>query len=344
MRKRQNHCILFNHVRRTSGGTGARLSTSLKTYAQNISKACAALALGGALLLAGTGCVKKTQVKADKLMLPSFSMTRDEAVQRLEQVSRDSQAIQNINAKVSVQATIGGVRTATMSESPELDGNLLLQRPDRIRLRARLLGATAFDLISDGETYRILIPQKNQMWEGMENGPPVGEISKDQMINTFVTLRPKQVRDAALINVLPLLEDKNTYTPVEVVAVRGDRKLYYVVYFTRGAARESRLIEKVWFDLSTAKQPIARRQTFKDNGEIDTDVRYAGWEQARESGISIPSSIQIEFPDREIVLTIRVDPASVIVNGKLNEGAFELDPGKAEIKALPAKGSASLPE
>jgi hypothetical protein len=282
------------------------------------------------LLFLGTGCgVKKTKVKPDQLMLPSFPMTRAEAIRRLEQISRDSQGIQNLNAKVTVQAKIGGVRTPTMSTSPSLDGTLLLQRPDNIRLRTKIFGglATVFDLVSNGQTYRFLIPERKQLWEGKESGPPVGAISNDQMINTFVTLRPKQVQDAVLINVLPLIENSATQVPVESVAVREDRKVYYVVYFTNGSHRESRIVEKVWFDLSTDKQAIVRRQTFK----------------TQEAGISIPAKIEIEFPDREIVLIITVDPASAVVNGKLSDSAFDLDSGNAEIKTLPLKGIASTP-
>jgi outer membrane lipoprotein-sorting protein len=278
-------------------------------------------------------------------MLPSFPMTRAEAIRRLEQISRDSQGIQNLNAKVTVQAKIGGVRTPTMSTSPSLDGTLLLQRPDNIRLRTKIFGglATVFDLVSNGQTYRFLIPERKQLWEGKESGPPVGAISNDQMINTFVTLRPKQVQDAVLINVLPLIENSATQVPVESVAVREDRKVYYVVYFTNGSHRESRIVEKVWFDLSTDKQAIVRRQTFKDNGEVDADVRYFEWGKTQEAGISIPAKIEIEFPDREIVLIITVDPASAVVNGKLSDSAFDLDSGNAEIKTLPLKGIASTP-
>jgi hypothetical protein len=163
------------------------------------------------------------------------------------------------------------------------------------------------------------------------------------MINAFVTLRPKQVQDAVLINLLPLIESSATQMPVESVPVREDRKLYYVVYYTTGNAGESRIVEKVWFDLSTEKKPVARRQTFKDNGEVDADVRYSGWDQVSGAGISIPSNIHIEFPDREILLTITVAPASAVINGKLSDGAFDLDPGNAEIKTLPTKDIASTP-
>jgi hypothetical protein len=308
-------------------------------------KAGAFVVLATFVLLLGAGCGEKTDVDPKKLMLPSFPMTRAEAIQRLEQISRDSQSIQDIDAQVKVQATMGGVRTRTMQTSPKLGGTLLLKRPDHIRLKTKVaLGLeTAFDLVSNGVKYSFLIPTKKQLWEGMENGPPVGAISKDDLINSFVTLRPKQVQDAVLINVLPLIENKSTQLPVETVRVREDRKFYYVVYFTNGAARDSRIVEKIWFDLSTAKQPIARRQTFKDNGEIDADVRYSGWDKTRGAGISIPSKIQIEFPDREILLEINLDPSSAEVNGNLADSAFDLDPGNAEVKPLPIKGVASTP-
>ena len=298
------------------------------------------------ILLLGAGCVNRRNVGADRLMLPAFPMTRSEAIRRLDQISRDSQDIQNINTKVTVQAVIGGVRTPAMSESPTLDGTLLLQRPDHIRLRAKApLGiATAFDLVSDGQKYHFLIPTKNQLWEGLENGPPIGPISKDdQMINTFVTLRPRQVQEAVLINVRGLIEDPNTQVVVESVDDRQDRKTYYVVYFSTNGASNSRLVEKVWFDLSAPAQQIARRQTFKDTGEVDADVRYSGWEIAKDSEIAIPSNIQIEFPDREILLTITIDPSSATLNGKLSETAFELDPGDAEVKPLPTKEAPSSP-
>jgi hypothetical protein len=326
-------------------GAGARHLEGIMIHIARRKVAARALVLCVTVLLLGTGCVKKAKIKVDQLMLPSFPMTRVEAIRRLEQISRDSQTIQNISAKVTVQATMGGVRTATMSTSPALDGTLLLQRPDRIRLRAKIaLGlATAFDLVSNGEKYRFLIPEKKQLWEGLENGPPVDAISNSQMINAFVTLRPKQVQDAVLINLLPLIESSATQMPVESVPVREDRKLYYVVYFTKGNAGESRIVEKVWFDLSTEKKPVARRQTFKDNGEVDADVRYSGWDQVSGAGISIPSNIHIEFPDREILLTITVAPASAVINGKLSDGAFDLDPGNAEIKTLPTKDIASTP-
>jgi membrane protein YqaA with SNARE-associated domain len=296
------------------------------------------------VFLLGAGCLKKTtNVPRDKLMLPAFPMSRTEAIRRLEQISRDSRDIQNISTKVTVQATIGGVRTMARSESKTLDGTLVLQRPSHIRLRAKVLLAIAFDLVSNGEKYQFLIPEYKQLWEGMEDGPPIGSISKDPMINTFVTLRPKQVQDAVFINVLPLLENPDIGMTVENLPVRQDRKYYYVVMFTTGSATRSRIVEKIWFDLSSPKQEVARRQAFKDDGEVETDVRYSGWQLARGSDTAIPSNVQIEFPDRETVLTITVDPQSATLNGKLSESAFELDPGDAIVKPLPTKDVASTP-
>jgi hypothetical protein len=272
-------------------------------------------------------------------MLPVFPLSRADAMQRLEQLSQD---IQSIVTPVTLEASIGGQKTSSKTEAPSLSAELVIQRPNNIHLRANYWGiANAFDIVTNGDKYQVLIPTKKKLYEGKEDGPPVAPIGQDPLVNAFVDIRPKQIQQALLIDLAALLADPNIKVAADPLPFPLERKTYFIIRFYRGESRDLEPVENVWFDLTSKTHEVVRRQIFGKDGQIAVDVRFANWKPTGSNAVAFPSDIQIDFPEREIVLKMSLDPVKVVLNESLTPEKFQLPDNTAEIITLKPKDAAN---
>jgi hypothetical protein len=62
-----------------------------------------------------------------------------------------------------MSTSTGGSLQGKVKESISFSGNIIIGKPDQIRvlLQVPLLGSRALDMVSDGKTFKMLIPPKN---------------------------------------------------------------------------------------------------------------------------------------------------------------------------------------
>jgi len=294
-----------------------------------------------------SGCVHTNVVPLEQRMLKSYPFTRDQAIQRLEMLSRSIQSL-----KASVEFTASTALTSqeyVRKSSPTLGGVLMIERPNRILLKAGFAPVSLFEMVSDGTKYQFYSIQTGELYvDGREDGPPYSKfkhLKEDGLANKFIDLRPRQLEQALIIDVLPLLNDRSTLLATYENPMQQDLKKYYLVDFQEVAGdKKVQLVERIWFDLSTEQVDIVRRQTWDSNGVLETDTQYRKYESL-PSGIRFPAEIDIDFSGTDTLIKFTLNPKDAIFNAGLPPDTFELKPhpeAKKTYKFEPIDAASSI--
>ena len=114
------------------------------------------------LLLSGSGCLLRSRpVPIRMSSAPLQSATRDELVKAVNDIAAK---INTMNATVDIDASTGGSKKGKITEYQEIRGYLLAEKPNYLRLIGLLpiVRTKAFDMVSNGDTFKLSIPPKNR--------------------------------------------------------------------------------------------------------------------------------------------------------------------------------------
>lgn len=270
------------------------------------------------LVFALNGCYSVHVRTVKQIALAPNAMTA--TLEQLE-VGVDAQyaAIHTLNAGVDITATTGGHHEGKVKENPTFSGYMFLRKPSdlRVLLLVPVLRSRALDMVSDGKTFKLIIPSKNRAIEGSE------EMTKPSK-NGLENLRPSIIRDALLIPAI---------APEDYVSVTQDSRI-----LPAGPQRKEAL-EEPDYDLSVfgvktdhvlklkriihigrvSLRPY-RQDLYDDSGRIVTTVEYDNYEMAGD--IPYPMSITVIRPLDEYTLKIIV--TKLTLNQKLDDEQFVL--------------------
>jgi membrane protein YqaA with SNARE-associated domain len=279
------------------------------------------------LLLAGlnSGCITTKVVPPDQRLLPSVAFTREQALQKLESMSG---SITTFRSAIGFEGSTA-VEDFKRKSAPHLAGTLVMKRSGEIALRAGKFVQSVFELKSDGKNYQIYIDLNKELYVGQEDGPPWKQFTHlDKLGNQFVNLRPKQLREALMFDFSPFLDNRD----IGVLGSREpeirDLRTYFTINFfdTSSSPKDGKLVQRIWFDLSTENADVARRQTFTPVGDLETDTRYSMYQQIPGSSVRYPSVIEFRIVDTDTLIRFDVDPTQVALNQDIPPGILELDP------------------
>jgi membrane protein YqaA with SNARE-associated domain len=314
-------------VKDNSGRVGLALATLIVVgtlvfvYSRRRRIPAAVVILPMVTVLLLTGCVRTQVIPAGQRMLKSHPFTREQALAKLEQMSKTVQSLQT-PMELQGQAMMGG---DTRKTSPPLDGTFIMRRPNQFFLKTSYL-LPVFEMRSDGVDYQVYVDHEKHLYKGKEDGPPskalpgLGDLS-----NRLINLRPKQILDALVIDVGALLSDPNIAKPAYVSPVVQDRRRYFIVDFTDVSSTSNAwLLQKIWFDLSMENPEVVRRQTFYKDGGIESDTFYSEYKPVGSGNINFPSKVELQFIESETILVIKLDPKNVQMNVEVDPDAFLL--------------------
>jgi outer membrane lipoprotein-sorting protein len=186
----------------------------------------------------------------------------------------------------------------------------------------------AFDMVSDGDRFKLSIPPKNRFITGSNQ---ITKLSN----NTLENLRPQVIYEALL---MPSIDPANEFAVIEQgkqeVQEDHTRKTisqpnYHIVVIRRDGHGGWHLYRKVYFnraDLEPYRQTI-----YDDKGAIITDVTYS--DPQDYGGTRFPSLIAIERPQEEYSITLKM--VKLTLNEPLTPDKFQLEaPAGATITEL----------
>jgi outer membrane lipoprotein-sorting protein len=255
--------------------------------------------------------------------------TKAELVAR---INREAAQIQTLNATVDIKASIGGSKKGKITEYQEVRGYILARKPGWLRMIGLMpvLRNRAFDMVSDGSTFKLWIPPKNRFIVGSNE---VSKPSKQPLEN----LRPQHIYDALLLH--PIDPDTDIAVLEQGFATLSDDQgkttaiqPEYVLDIIRRENQGWLLIRKIYFD-RTNLQPY-RQVVYDKEGYIATDVTYKDFKDY--NGTQFPSYISIWRPQEEYSVSMTIE--KLTINAPLTDDQFVLaQPPGAQVVHLSAQ-------
>jgi outer membrane lipoprotein-sorting protein len=250
----------------------------------SLSLAC----IAWSLILPGGCAVSKKHVVKPVAMEPALSATKAELFSRYNHLAS---ALETLTAGVHMTPTAGSALSGVIEQYHEVNGFILAARPASIRVigQAPIVAKDIFDMVSDGQTFRIFIPSKNKFIVG----PTALQRAANKPIEN---LRPQHLLDALLWPEIPRT------AAVLLEQAEAPPKRYYVLMVANETSGDWSLSRKIWFDRVDLQ--VARIQIYGPEGGVLSDVRYGEWQQSDAE--NYPYEISLARPADEYQLDIRI--------------------------------------
>ena len=207
-----------------------------------------------------------------------LTATRDALNMR---IAESCNAIKSFQAKVDLTPSVGSVYTGQITDFKNFNAVVLFRKPADIRILGYLpvVHSLAFDMVSNGETFKLSLVSKNLFIEGANNAPPTSK-------NKIENLRP----DAFLSSMLICPGDPAAEPALED-ATDEDDAIYILHFIKTGPDGKPMIVRNVWFDRLDLS--IVRQKVFdpSGSGSIVSDTRYSKWQPY--NGVMFPAHIDI---------------------------------------------------
>jgi hypothetical protein len=226
---------------------------------------------------------------------------------------------------VLISASTGGSSQGVIHESISFKGYIIIGKPENIRvlLQVPLLGSAALDMVSNGNTFKLMIPPKRCAILGSDFSQPSQK--------GLYSLRPAVILDSLLIKgrgedqVVSMTQDSR------IVANPSKRKDYiqepdYDIEFlsqpTGPVARTLRVLHISRINLLPYRQDI-----YNADGKVATQAVYSNYQKFGD--IQFPTKIVIQRPLDELGLTIEVTRGNFNQNLQPDQFDLQIPPGTA---------------
>jgi outer membrane lipoprotein-sorting protein len=237
----------------------------------------------------------------------------------VEIINRRYDGINALSADVTFTATQGGALNGSEKTITPFPGHILVRKPESLRVigYVPIVHTPAWDMASDGQTFKLWIPHDNKVVEGSNT---VTQVSS----NSFENMRPYMFVDSMII---PKID------PDDLLSVTGDsdtvvnpktRKLeirpeYLLTVSTRQGNSNLLLTKRVIHFSRIDLRPI-EEDIYGPDGQIQTQTIYGPLQTYGDQ--HFPGTVTIKWPlqEQQILVTIQV----LRINLHLEDTTFQL--------------------
>jgi outer membrane lipoprotein-sorting protein len=281
-----------------------------------------------------TGCLFRSR-KVEAVVIPAALKTAT-ATELVSYLNEQAAKIQSLEATVDIDTTVGGVKKGKVTDYQEIRGYVLARKPAMLRMIGLLpiVRNRAFDMVSDGQDFKLWIPPKNRFIVGRNDVP------SHNPVQPLENLRPQHLYDALLLrpidpkNEIAVLENDTDLTS-DPKSHKAARAQYVIDVIHKGDAGWV-LSRKVIF--SRVDLLPHRQMLYDDAGNVATNAAYENYKE--ENGIQFPWQIEIARPQEEYDITLNI--VKVELNQPMTDDKFILEqPAGAEVIHLDKAGEAS---
>jgi hypothetical protein len=288
-------------------------------------------------VLPTSGCLFRTRpVEETYSKAPLREATQSGLIDSIQQQAEKTRSLQ---ATVDIDTSAGGAKKGHVTDYKEIRGYVLARKPAMLHMIGLLpiVRTTAFDMVSNGEEFKLWIPPKNRFVVGRNE---VKTHNEDQPMEN---IRPQDIYDALLIRPIdPEHEIAVLENGYEILHdAKGNRVLQedYELIVIRKKDDSGVLSRKIVFsrtDLLPHRQYI-----YDDSGNLATDARYANYKDY--DGVLFPSRIEIYRPQEEYDITLNI--LKLEMNKPLRDDQFTLEqpPGAQVVHLDKPQSSAVAP-
>ena len=274
-----------------------------------------------------SGCLfRSRKVERQFSSVPLQSATQKQLV---DAINNQAANIQSMQATVDIDTSVGGVNKGKVTDYKEIRGYVLARKPAMLRMIGLMpiVRNRAFDMVSDGNEFKLWIPPKNRFVTGRNNAETV---NPNQPLES---IRPQMLYDALLIREIDPAEEiavlENGYeTVLDSKRHLVEQPDYEIVVVRRG--KEGWFLSRKIIFSRTDLQPH-RQFIYDENGRLATDVRYGEYKDY--DGIKFPRQTEIERPQEEYDITLNI--LKLELNKPITDDQFVLQqPSGADVVRL----------
>jgi hypothetical protein len=270
-------------------------------------------------VLSTTGCgvfLRTRPVEEQYSKVPLQASTQQGLI---DLINRQAEALHSLKATVDIDTSVGGMKKGHYTDYKEIRGYVLARKPDSLHMVGLMpiVRTTAFDMVSDGQDFKLWIPTKNRFVIGKN------EVATPNTDQPMENIRPQNIYEALLIRRIDPASEiavlENGYETLHDSkghrVLQDDYELTVIQKYEKGW----RLARKIIFgriDLKPHRQYI-----YSEDGTVATDARYAEYKDF--DGFSFPSRIEIFRPQEEYDITLNM--LKVDINKPLTDEQFVLE-------------------
>jgi hypothetical protein len=303
-------------------------------------------------LFLGAGCNIVKKESKTPVVLKSWDATQAEL---MNEVSRFAK-VDSLRAKMDLKFEDNSFAEFGSKEVYRAaDGEVVVQRPGKIRLKVEAFHVDIARMTSDGERFRVAILRDDgsgkfkrfvkgtnnadysRLQKSLNGDELKGAKAGKQNVNAFSNLRPQHFTDAMLVRPT---DDTHFYTQSTIYQVEEDKGLdskspirsvmrpYYLLdEFQRRDGNMLVITRRFWFDRNGGIR-LARQQIFDSKGEIESDITYGREGSLGDSGqyANLPLEILVTRPKERYAMRLTYQsPADVTIGKRWPDTAFLLE-------------------
>ncbi len=281
-----------------------------------------------------TGCLYHTR----KIQAPlgQVAVKTADAFQLVGSINQAYDAVQALSATVDMQASVGGARKGAITDYTSFRGYVLLRKPQLLRVLGLLpvVRTKAFDLASDGSTFKLQIPSQNKVIEGQNS-------VTTKASNPLLNLRPSLFFDSMLIHEIGpkdevILTTDSTWKQDPKTKRWTEQRDYLLSIVQEKAPAPGpnpirELVDKRVIRFNRENLQPIEQDIYDKDGNPETIVVYGPLQTFGSE--RFPGTVTIKRPleEYQIVLTIQ----KLVLNQPLTDAQFDLEvPEGAQIQKL----------
>jgi outer membrane lipoprotein-sorting protein len=279
---------------------------------------CIAILVVG--VLPSTGCLFHTH-RVEQTMSPVAlkSATKPELI---AYINSQAAKVQTMQATVDIDTSVGGAKKGKVTEYREIRGFLLARKPAMLRMQGLLpiINSTAFDMVSDGQEFKLSIPPKNRFVVGRN------DVIVPNPQQPLESLRPRIIYDALMLRAIEPDEFPVMDNGIEIVTGEKGRRYQqadYAIDILRNNNGDLWLSRKIIFNRVNLLPD--RQLIYNEAGDVVTDARYSDYKDF--SAVLFPSTIQILRPEEEYDITLHMVKLEINLPLDANKFVLEKPPG-----------------
>ncbi len=252
------------------------------------------LVLAGLLPLVGGCAVRRTRRALPAAVPPPVAVSAGDLIAR---INAQSKAVRTLTATVRLEPVVGSAYSGVIKEYHDVKAFILLDAPDKLRMigQAPVVRTTLFDMVSDGQSFKLSIPPRQKFIVG------TADVERPAR-NAFENFRPQHLLEALLLDAVDPARD---YYYMEQ---RPEGGRYYDVVGILRSEQGNRLGLKrtVWFNATTLE--IERVELYGPRGAVVEDVKYS--DDRDFQGVHYPAHIEVSRPQEDYSLGIVIEKAT----------------------------------
>lgn len=276
-----------------------------------------------------SSCLVRRRAFTRKGSTPTQKLLLADQSSLIEAVARHYDAVHDFSATVDMTPALGSAEKSQITEYKDVRAYIYFRKPAEIHILGLypVVRSRAFDMVSNGDEFKLYIPSKNLFIVGRN------EIVKPSP-NKLENLRPQHFLDALLVRPVDVAHDK-----VFLENFTDEDNAFYILHTVHEEDGKLRLSRTIWFNRIDLE--IARQMIFDPDGNILTDARYSQWHAY--DNVAFPKHIEINRPRDEYGVVI--DVVKMDINKGVSDDKFLLpQPEGSTLKTAGQATPAPVPQ